>query len=282
LRPLSLTLFIGAALLVVGFFPGQASAHPPLSVELVYQDGMLNVTITHPVLDPENHYVQNVTVEVNGATVLTQNYTTQPATVEAFSYEYEVDAGPGDVITATATCSILGSLGNELQVPGMQMNATFESDRYSLAPAGKATVTLTLEYGGEPVMGATVQMDVTGGGSAGDATDHSDGTYTAVVTAPAEGPATMTVRCTAAKAGYENVTEELTITVKSGGGGGDGGDGGDGGGGDGGTDGGDGNGTYEPEKNKDEKGIPGFAGAALVAALAAGASVALFSSRRKR
>jgi hypothetical protein len=68
----------------------------------------LNVTIIHPVSDPNSHYVSVVVIRVNGSTVLTPTYSSQPSTT-VFTYEYDVTANDGARIEASATCILGGT-----------------------------------------------------------------------------------------------------------------------------------------------------------------------------
>ncbi|MFX1281648.1 MAG: hypothetical protein ACFFA3_20020, partial [Promethearchaeota archaeon] len=73
-------------------------------------------TITHNVVDNTSHYIKTVVVKVNGSTVLTQPYTSQP-TKGTFTYIYaNVTANEGATIQVTATCSITGSITRTLTV----------------------------------------------------------------------------------------------------------------------------------------------------------------------
>lgn len=67
------------------------------------------------VSNPSGHYVMKIAVEKNGAQVLTKEYTSQP-TSSIFSYDYPINATPGDVLKATAYCSITGSRSGEITV----------------------------------------------------------------------------------------------------------------------------------------------------------------------
>ena len=85
-------------------------ATTPSSVDLAYDIGTqtLSVTISHPVADPNTHYIKTVEIKKNSQSLIVYNYTSQPTT-SSFTYTYSVEALAGDVIEATATCSIIGS-----------------------------------------------------------------------------------------------------------------------------------------------------------------------------
>jgi hypothetical protein len=92
-----------------------ASANPPTEMLLSYneQAGDLSVVITHPVPNPQAHYIKNVIVSVNGKTVNDSRYTNQPAP-DIFTYTYPIVTVPGDEIEVTASCVLSGSLSRRL------------------------------------------------------------------------------------------------------------------------------------------------------------------------
>src|SRR5512136_1034787 len=58
------------------------TAHPPSDMSVSYQEisRTLVVTITHPVPNPQSHYIREVHVTINGRTVNDSFYTSQPTT----------------------------------------------------------------------------------------------------------------------------------------------------------------------------------------------------------
>jgi hypothetical protein len=106
-------ILVLAALLVI-----PAAATPPTAVDLSYNDvaGQLNVTITHPVPNPDVHYIKNVMVKVNDDVVINRDYTSQPTT-DTFTYTYAIPLQAGDTVRATATCVLTGSLTGTLTIP---------------------------------------------------------------------------------------------------------------------------------------------------------------------
>jgi hypothetical protein len=88
-----------------------AAANPPSAVNLVYNSssGELAVTITHVVADPADHFIKLVEVHSGGAVLISEQYSSQPAT-ENFTYRYTVPAPGGDLLEVTASCNKFGSL----------------------------------------------------------------------------------------------------------------------------------------------------------------------------
>jgi hypothetical protein len=105
------------ALLMPLTIPVSAAANAPSEVQLSYDTGkgMLEVRITHPSKSPERHYIEKVVIIKNGSPVSEAAYKNQPEQA-TFAYSYQVDAAPGDVLEAKATCSILGSKTGKLTV----------------------------------------------------------------------------------------------------------------------------------------------------------------------
>lgn len=104
------TVKVLAALMLIAMMALPAMAHSPSQVNLTYdnQNQTLTVMTTHTVSNPSSHYVREIVVEKNGEKVLTKEYTSQP-TSSTFSYNYPINAAKGDVLNATAYCSIAGS-----------------------------------------------------------------------------------------------------------------------------------------------------------------------------
>jgi hypothetical protein len=88
-----------------------STAHAPSAINLAYDldTQVLTVSIRHGVTNPTTHYVYSVTISVNGSTVLTGSYTSQPSSLN-FNYEYNITANNGAEIQALAICQQGGSL----------------------------------------------------------------------------------------------------------------------------------------------------------------------------
>ncbi|HPT18571.1 MAG TPA: PQQ-dependent sugar dehydrogenase [Methanothrix sp.] len=115
-----------------------AAAHPPSQVSLNYDSAnqSLQVTTTHTVSNPSGHYVFKVDVLKNGEMVLTKEYTSQP-TGSTFTYDYPVNATAGDVLKATAYCSIAGSRSAEITVGDVALKVMQAEEEASDLPLEK-------------------------------------------------------------------------------------------------------------------------------------------------
>lgn len=98
-------------------FPFNAAANTPKEVVLTYDSAAktLTVQITHPSSSPSWHYIQKVEITKGGKTISTTDYKSQPDQA-TFSYVYPIEAAPGDVLEAKASCSIFGSKAEKLTV----------------------------------------------------------------------------------------------------------------------------------------------------------------------
>ncbi len=114
-----------AAVTVVGFVCPAASAHSPSSVTCTYDFAQqkLSVAITHVVSDPNTHYIYKVDVKKNGALAESHSYTDQPM-ASPFTRIYDISAQNGDVLSATAYCSIAGSRTGQVTVQGAALDST--------------------------------------------------------------------------------------------------------------------------------------------------------------
>lgn len=101
---LILVLFIGLVMTSM-----QAGATSPRYMKLQYQPNTLTVTILHFSPITKIHYVYKVDVEKNGVVVDTELYQSQPRFF-FYTYSYNINATTGDVLSATASCSLFGQL----------------------------------------------------------------------------------------------------------------------------------------------------------------------------
>jgi hypothetical protein len=106
--------------IVFGISPTDAQAHRPGELKLHYNGNsqILSATITHSVSNPEKHYVDTVTIWLNGVVVKTSEYSSQPDKL-TFTYEYSVPAQDGDELKVKAECSYFGSRTQTL-IPGQK------------------------------------------------------------------------------------------------------------------------------------------------------------------
>jgi len=90
-------------------------AHPPKSVDVTRSGDKIEVDVLHPVADPKDHYINRITVSVNGKPVIEQKFPEQNA-AKQHSYYYVPFLKTGDKINVTAFCNKFGDLSREITV----------------------------------------------------------------------------------------------------------------------------------------------------------------------
>ena len=101
-----------ASLILISIFliAGSGYAHPPSDIEASYDKdkNVLTINITHPVRNPEKHFVDNVKISKNGGIISDETFTSQ-TTNNVQSIEIEsLNLKSGDEITVEAECNIHG------------------------------------------------------------------------------------------------------------------------------------------------------------------------------
>lgn len=94
-------------------------AHAPSRMETNYDPvtSAVSVVVYHDVKDPKTHYIKKISVLVNGAEVIQDEYSQQSNNMnQPAVYEYP-DLNPGDVVTLKASCNIAGSASADVVVP---------------------------------------------------------------------------------------------------------------------------------------------------------------------
>ncbi len=112
-------LKIGKLLVLVCFLAiaAVAYAHPPSDIAITFDPAskVLNAVITHPVSNPENHFIIKVDVGLNGKEVIEHAISRQDNnSTQTVSYLLP-DVKPGDTVSVEAYCSISGKLEREIK-----------------------------------------------------------------------------------------------------------------------------------------------------------------------
>ena len=125
--------FVVLAAIALTVFP--TAAHSPSDIQLSYNDAAkeLTVVITHPVPDPQSHYIRNVKVKVNDVVSVDRDYTSQPSG-DRVTYTCSLPLNKGDTIRVTATCSQGPSLTKTMDIESPSAAAAAVSG-YSVEPA---------------------------------------------------------------------------------------------------------------------------------------------------
>jgi hypothetical protein len=109
--------FVFITILLIGF-ARPAAANAPKELVLSYDAAArtLTVRITHPSPAQSMHYVKTVEIKIDGKTLLSEKYTSQP-TPDTFSYTYPVEPDAGNALEVTASCNLFGSRTEKLNLP---------------------------------------------------------------------------------------------------------------------------------------------------------------------
>ena len=96
-----------------------ADAHTPGPMTLDYNASteILTVTVTHVTADVNTHYIYEIVIEKNSVQVDIQTYTSQSSASQVVE-TFTVTAVDGDVLEATAKCSVSGQVSNQITVTG--------------------------------------------------------------------------------------------------------------------------------------------------------------------
>lgn len=86
------------------FLPTQAFSHPASKVILSVEGNILHVTVQHNVGNPQTHYINEVTVTLNGKKIITQLFFLQTDNTQKVSYTIP-SLKSGDTITVEASCN---------------------------------------------------------------------------------------------------------------------------------------------------------------------------------
>jgi len=98
------------------FLPTQAFSHPASKVILSVEGNILQVTVQHNVGNPQTHYINEITVTLNGKKIITQLFFLQTDNTQKVSYTIP-SLKSGDTITVLAHCNRGGNREGTITVP---------------------------------------------------------------------------------------------------------------------------------------------------------------------
>jgi len=119
-------VLLGLILLItVAYQPANVAAHPPGPITLAYDidTEILTVTVTHVTADVNTHYVYQIVIEKNSVVFTTGNYTSQ-SSASGMSDTFNVPAVDGDILKATAKCSVSGEGTQQMTVSNATSTTT--------------------------------------------------------------------------------------------------------------------------------------------------------------
>ena len=112
------SIYLAATVFVLIGVLSSAYAHAPGKVALGFdlEEQLLEVNVKHQVNDGAKHYVDRVSVDLNGKKVIEQTlYAQQNLKDQTLVYRI-TDAGVGDTISVTASCNISGKKKASLKI----------------------------------------------------------------------------------------------------------------------------------------------------------------------
>ncbi|MFW9957980.1 MAG: hypothetical protein ACFFCT_07915 [Candidatus Odinarchaeota archaeon] len=112
-------------LIAVAYQPANVAAHPPGPITLAYDidTEILTVTVTHVTADVNTHYVYEIVIEKNSVVFTTESYTSQ-SSASGMSDTFSVPASNGDILRATAKCSVSGQTSQQMTVSDITATTT--------------------------------------------------------------------------------------------------------------------------------------------------------------
>jgi hypothetical protein len=116
------------ALIIAASFFASIYAHSASDVKADFNEGtkILNVKYDHSVKDPASHYIEEVTVDLNGKEIISQKLIMQDDNKNG-SVLYKIpEAKAGDKIVVKTKCNKFGKKKFELTVEKVQVRAAKE------------------------------------------------------------------------------------------------------------------------------------------------------------
>lgn len=104
------------ALLLLAFLPLAIFAHPAKKVNLSYKNGKLTIEVIHPVSNVNNHYIDQITVNVDGKDVKTITFTKQTSAESEYLELSIPEIKKGSVVIVKTSCSKMGSKSGKFTV----------------------------------------------------------------------------------------------------------------------------------------------------------------------
>jgi len=95
-----------------------AFAHPPQDIIIDFDPAskILKAVIIHNVANPENHYIKQVDIGINGKEIIVHKLTRQGNNNEQTVSYLIPDVKLGDTLSVEGHCSISGNLEKEIKV----------------------------------------------------------------------------------------------------------------------------------------------------------------------
>jgi hypothetical protein len=130
-------LFVSQTMIVEAHTPG------PMTLEYDDDTDILTVTVTHSTADVNSHYIYEIVIEKNSVQVDIETYTNQSSASQVVA-TFTVAAVDGDILRATAKCSVSGQISEQITVGGSTTTTTTTTPDYPTMTIVIATVIVVL------------------------------------------------------------------------------------------------------------------------------------------
>jgi hypothetical protein len=121
-----------------------ADAHSPGPMVLDYdaETDVLTVTVTHSTADVNSHYIYEIVIEKNSVQVDIQTYSSQSDSTQIVE-TFTIDAVDGDVLEATAKCSVSGQITEDItvEIPSTTTSSTTDTSTDTTTSTSSTTTT---------------------------------------------------------------------------------------------------------------------------------------------
>lgn len=92
-----------------------AFAHPPKNIEIKRAGNKIEVEVLHPVKNPAEHFIDKITVSLNGKGIIEQVFSAQQDALQYSSY-FVPFTKKGDKLSVNAHCNKFGDMTREITV----------------------------------------------------------------------------------------------------------------------------------------------------------------------
>lgn len=103
----TLAVLLCVSLVIMAATP--AWCHAPADISIAITGSDVDVIVSHPVGDPQAHFIKAIRIRVNDAPFAAQDFTQQSGNVQKANFNIP-DLKKGDIVTVEAVCSRSGSL----------------------------------------------------------------------------------------------------------------------------------------------------------------------------
>jgi hypothetical protein len=98
------------------FITARAFAHPPSDIKVNIRGSEIRCDILHSVADPTKHYIDQVSVNLNGAKIIQQKFDLQSDNIKQVVVYNIPSLKKGDKLVIGASCNKGGDLNKEVKV----------------------------------------------------------------------------------------------------------------------------------------------------------------------